>query len=42
MGLTSIVGGTGGIRVRGDQEVRHEGAYHGRAVYCDATNSGPL
>ena len=31
-----------GSRLRWDQKVGHKEAEHGRSVYCDATNSGPL
>ena len=41
-GLTTIGGGNGRIRLRGDQEIFHEDVEHGRAVYCDAINFGPL
>ena len=42
LGLPSIGGGNGGIRLLGNQEIRHEEAEHGPAVHCDATNYGPL
>ena len=35
-------GGNGGSGFRGDQKVGHTEAEHGRGVYCDATNFGPL
>ena len=28
--------------IRGDQDILHEEEEYGRAVYCDATDSGPL
>ena len=37
-----IGGGNGGIRLRGNQDIRHEEEEYGRAVYCDATDSGPM
>ena len=40
--IPNFLGGNGGSRIRGDQEIRHKEAEHGRTVYCDATNSGPL
>ena len=40
--LPAIGGGNRGSRIRGDQKVFHEESEHVRAVYCDATNSGPL
>ena len=42
LGITTIVGGNSGSRLQGDWEIHHEQAEHGRAVYYDATNSGPL
>ena len=42
LGLPTIVGGNGVSRLRWDQEIRHEEAEHGRAVYCDTANSVPL
>ena len=42
LGVTIIRGIKGGIRLQGDQNIHHEEAEHGRAVYCDATNSGSL
>ena len=40
--IPTIGGGNGGSRLQGDWEIHHEEVEHGRAVYCDATNSGPL
>ena len=41
--VVPIIGGSnGGSRLRGDQDIRHEEAEYGRAVYCNATDSGPL
>ena len=40
--LPASGGGTGGSGARGDKEVVNKEAEHGRAIYCDATDSGPL
>ena len=40
--MPTIGVGNGGSRLQGDNEIRHKEAEHGRAVYCDATNYGPL
>ena len=32
----------GGNRLQGDQNMHNEEAEHGCAVYCDATDYGPL
>ena len=40
--ITTIGGGNVGIRLRGDREIHKKEEEHGRTVYCDATNSGPL
>ena len=42
LGIPASGGGTGGSGFRGDKEVGHKEAEHGRAVYCEVTNSGPL
>ena len=42
MRIPASDGGTGGIGVIRDKEVGHKEAEHGRALYCNATNSGPL
>ena len=42
MGLPASVGGTGGSGDRGDKEVDNKEAEHSRAIYCDATDSGPM
>ena len=42
LGLPSTLGGNGGSRLRGNQEVHHEEVEHGCSIYCDATNYGPL
>ena len=42
MGLPASGGGTRGSGVRGDREVGNKEAEHGCAIYCDATDSGPL
>ena len=42
LGLPTIEGGNGGRRLLGYQEIHHEEAEHSRAVYCNATHSGPL
>ena len=42
MGLPASGGGTGGSGDRGDTEVGNEEAEHGRAIYCDATDYGPI
>ena len=34
--------GTGGSGAQGDKEVGHKDVEHGRAIYYEATNSGPL
>ena len=35
-------GGTEGSGLRGDEKVDHKEAEHGRIIYCNATDSGPL
>ena len=40
--LPASGGGTGGSRDGGDKEVSNKDAEHVRAIYCDATNSGPM
>ena len=41
--VVPIIGGINdGIRLQGDRNIHHKEAEHGRALYCDATNSGPL
>ena len=42
LGLSSADGSNDGSRLRGDQDLRHEEVEYGCAVYCDATDSGPL
>ena len=42
LGLPAISGGNWGSWLQGDQKVCHEEAEHVCAVYCDATNYGPL
>ena len=42
LGVPASGGGNGGSRLLGDQDVGQKEAEHGRAVYCDATNYGPL
>ena len=42
LGLSIIEGSNGGIRLRGDRNIHQDEAEHGHAVYCDATDSGPL
>ena len=42
LGISASGGGTEGSRVRGDKEVGHKEAEQGRAIYYDATDSGPL
>ena len=42
MGLLASGGGTGGSGDRGYTEVGNKEAEHGRAIYCDATDSGPM
>ena len=42
LGIPASGGGTEGSRVRGDKEVGHKEVKHGRAIYCDATDSRPL
>ena len=42
LGVPIIGGINGGSRLRGDQNMHHEDAEHGRTVYCDETDSGPL
>ena len=42
MGVIASGGGNGGSGFLEDQEVSHKEAEHSRAVYCVATNSGPL
>ena len=36
------VGGNVGIRIQGGWNICHKESEYGRAVYCHATNSGPL
>ena len=40
--LPASGGGTGGSGARGDTEVNNTEAEHGRTIYCDATDSGPM
>ena len=40
--ITFIGGGTGGCRLRGDWDVRHEEAEYSRALHCDAADYWPL
>ena len=42
LGISASGGVTEGSRVRGDKEVGHKEVKHGRAIYCDATDSRPL
>ena len=42
IGIPDSGRGTEGSGVRGDKEVGHKDAEHGRSIYCDATDSGPL
>ena len=42
LGIIVSGGGTGRSGFRRDKEVGHKEAEHGRTVYCDVTNSGPL
>ena len=42
MGLTASGGGTEGSRTGGDTEVNNTEAEHGRAIYCDMTDYGPM
>ena len=42
MDLSSSEGGHARGGVRRDSEGRHKEAEYGRAIYCDATDSGPL
>ena len=42
LGIPTIGGGNGGIRIRGDQVIYHEEEEHSCTVYCNANNSGPL
>ena len=41
-GVPIIVGINGGRRLQGDQNINHKETKHGRTVYCNATNYGPL
>ena len=42
LGILASGGGTGGSGFRGDKEDVQKEAEHGRAVYCEAINYGPL
>ena len=42
MGIPASGRESEGSGVQGDKEVGHKEAEHGRAIYCDATDSGPL
>ena len=42
LGIPISGGGTEGRGVRGGKEVGHKETEHSRAIYCDATDSGPL
>ena len=42
LGLSIIGVSNDGGRLRGDRDIHHEEAENGRAVYCDATDYGPL
>ena len=42
MGLPAPDGGTGGSGAREDMEFNNTEAEYGRAIYCDATDSGPI
>ena len=42
LGVHIIGGSNGGSRLRGDRNIHHKEVEHGRAVYCDTTDSGPL
>ena len=40
--ISSYGGGNVRIRIRGDWGINHEEAEYGCAIYCDATEYGPL
>ena len=42
LGIPIIGGGNDGNMILGDRDIHHEEVEHGRAVYCDATDYGPL
>ena len=42
MGVPAIGGSNRGSGIQGDTKVFHEEGEHGRVVYCDADNYGPL
>ena len=42
LGVPTIGGSNGGSRLREDRNIYHKEAEHGRAVYFNATISGPL
>ena len=42
MGLYSVLGGNGGSGFLGDRGLCHEEAEYLRAIYCYATDSGPV
>ena len=42
LGVPTIGGSNGGSSLLGDQDIHHEEAEHVCAVYCNATDSGPL
>ena len=42
LGLPASGEGTGGSGSRGYKEVGNKEAEHGRAIYCDATDYGPM
>ena len=42
MVIPLIGGGNGGSRLQGDWYIRHKEAEYSHAVYCDATDYGPL
>ena len=42
LGVTAFGEGNGGSGIRGYQRFCHEESQHGRTVYCDAANYGPL
>ena len=41
-GVPNIIGSTVGNRLWGDWEIYHKDAEHGHAIYCNATDYGPL
>ena len=42
MGISSSGGSDGGSGLRGDWDLHHKEAEYSRAIYCNATDSGPL